>query len=144
MNPLGDRAPFASNMAHERSQWEALRGTGRQMVPTVTTGWDPRPFLDCPVPWYPGATERNWVETAKPEEVSLHLSTCLSFVQSHPEATLANTVLVYAWNENAEGGWVIPTLVEQRDAGIPLRLDAVRSVLKPAIPRGSGWDQLTR
>jgi len=144
VNPLGDRAPFASNMAHERSQWEALRGTGRQMVPTVTTGWDPRPFLDCPVPWYPGATERNWVETAKPEEVSLHLSTCLSFVQSHPEATLANTVLVYAWNENAEGGWVIPTLVEQRDAGIPLRLDAVRSVLKPAIPRGSGWDQLTR
>lgn len=144
VNPLGDRNTFAANMTHERNQWQALRGTGQQMVPTVTTGWDPRPFLDCPVPWYRGATESHWVEPATPEQVAAQLQEALAYVKAHPEATLANTVLIYAWNENAEGGWIVPTLGELRDAHCPLRLDAVRAVLKPGTPRGSGWEALCR
>ena len=143
VNPYANRSPFADNMAHERRQWEALRQTGRQIVPTVTTGWDPRPFLDCPVPWYPGATESNWVEQARPEQLADQLREALAFVRSHPEASLANTALIYAWNENAEGGWIIPTLAEV-EAGLPLRLDAIRSVLRPDTPRGSSWAGLMR
>jgi len=139
VNPRADRSTFAANMAHERGKWEALRATGRQIVPTVTTGWDPRPFLDTPMPWYPGATESNWVERATPEQIAEQLRTALDFVRAHPGATLANTVLIYAWNENAEGGWIVPTLFELRDAGYPVRLDAVRSVLRPSVPTGSGW-----
>jgi hypothetical protein len=138
VNPYANRSPFADNMAHERRQWEALRQTGLQIVPTVTTGWDPRPFLDYPVPWYPSATENNWVEQARPEQLADQLREALALVRSHPEASLANTVLIYAWNENAEGGWIIPTLPEV-EAGLPLRLDAIRSVLRPNTPRGSDW-----
>jgi len=138
VNPYANRSSFADNMAHERRQWEALRQTGCQIVPTVTTGWDPRPFLDYPVPWYPGATESNWVEQATPDQLADQLREALAFVRSYPEASLANTALIYAWNENAEGGWIVPTLAEV-EAGLPLRLDAVRSVLRPDVPRGSGW-----
>lgn len=141
VNPYANRSAFAENMAHERRQWEALRGTGRQMVPTVTSGWDPRPFLYHPVPWYPGTTESNWVAEATPEQVADQLREALAFVRDHPEATLANTALVYAWNENAEGGWIMPTLAEL-EGGVPLRLDAIRSILRPEVPRGSGWEGL--
>jgi len=143
VNPYANRSTFAENMAHERQQWEALRQTGCQMVPTVTTGWDPRPFLDHPVAWYPGATESNWVEQAEPDQLAEQLSEALAFVRDHPEASLANTVLIYAWNENAEGGWIIPTLPEI-EAGLPARLDALRGVLRPDVPRGSGWTDLVR
>lgn len=34
-------------------------------------------------------------------------------------------MLIYAWNENDEGGWLMPTLPCQTD-----RLDALRQVLK--------------
>jgi hypothetical protein len=139
VNPIGDGTAFTAAMAHERARWEALRRTGCQIVPTITTGWDPRPFLDHPVSWYPGATERNWGERATPDQLAEQLATCLDFVKQHPDATLANAALIYAWNENAEGGWIIPTLEEVRDGGVPLRLDALRNVLKPDVPRGSGW-----
>ena len=144
VNPTGSGGAFAANLAHERRQWEALRQTGRQVVPTVTTGWDTRPFHDCPVPWYPGAAADNWVQTAQPAQVAEQLREALSFNAQHPEATLANSVLVYAWNENAEGGWLVPTLFELRDAGYPQRLDAVRGVLRPEVPPGSGWAGIGR
>jgi hypothetical protein len=144
VTPLANRSTFAANLAHERRQWQALRDTGLQMVPTVTTGWDPRPFLDCPVAWYPGATEENWVGPATPAEIAAQLREAVAFTGAHPQSTLANTVLIYAWNENAEGGWIVPTLEELRAARYPLRLDAIRSVLRPDVPPGSGWEALCR
>jgi len=35
-------------------------------------------------------------------------------------------VLIHAWNENAKGGWLVPTLSEGN-----ARLEAIRSVLRP-------------
>ena len=144
VNPVGKRNAFAANMAYERNQWQLLRETDKQVVPTVTTGWDTRPFFDSPAPWYAGATEGNWVETAKPEEVASQLREGLEFVKKCPDATLANTVLIYAWNENAEGGWIIPTASELQTSGYPLRLDAIRSLLKPESVKGSGWADVGR
>jgi|GEM_PF-1431752 len=144
VNPLANRSTFAANMAHERRQWQALQATGVQMVPTVTTGWDPRPFLDCPVRWYPGASESNWVEMATLAQIAEQLREAIAFAAAHPEATLANTVLVYAWNENAEGGWIVPTRQELRENRYPLRLDAIRGVLRPDVPAGTGWEALCR
>jgi hypothetical protein len=31
------------------------------------------------------------------------------FVRQHPTLCPANTVIVYAWNEHDEGGWLCPT-----------------------------------
>ena len=120
--------------------WNGL--TGQQLVPTVTTGWDPRPFLERPVPWYHGAAEANWIEPATPADIAAQLRAARDFVQAHPDATLANSVLIYAWNENAEGGWIVPTLAEARAGGGPLRLEAVRRVLRPEAPADKGWPDL--
>jgi hypothetical protein len=43
----------------------------------------------------------------------------------NPSAGRANTVLIYAWNETDEGGWLHPTLAEGT-----ARLDAIKKVLK--------------
>ena len=94
------------------------------MVATVTTGWDPRPFLDCPVPWYHGASDSHWVETATPAEIATHLRQAIAFTAAQPESTLANSVLIYAWNETDEGGWLVP----DKGQGTA-RLDAIRAVV---------------
>jgi hypothetical protein len=142
VTPLDGGRTFAACMAHERERWQQLRATGCQVVPTVTTGWDPRPFVHTPVPWYKGASPDNWVERGTPEEIAAQLRAGLDFVAEHPEATLANSLLIYAWNENAEGGWIVPTRHELNERRCPLRLDAVRSVLRPSASRGEGWETL--
>ncbi len=58
-------------------------------------------------------------------ELSQHLRHALEWVQTHAEAALAKAVLIYAWNENDEGGWLVPTL-EEGD----WRVQAVRKVLR--------------
>ena len=30
----------------------------------------------------------------------------------HPSSSLTRHVMAYAWNENSEGGWIVPTLGE--------------------------------
>ncbi len=49
----------------------------------------------------------------------------LKWNAAHPEAAEANALLIYAWNENDEGGWLVPTLGEGS-----ARLDAIREVLR--------------
>jgi hypothetical protein len=45
----------------------------------------------------------------------------MRFVREHPAACPANAVILYAWNEFNEGGWLAPT----RQEGTA-RLDAVK------------------
>ena len=50
--------------------------------------------------------------------------------QANPEVCPARTVIIYAWNEHDEGGWLCPTWSPD---GRPdrRRLEAIRKVLKP-------------
>lgn len=45
-------------------------------------------------------------------------------LEANPEAGEAGAVIIYAWNEFDEGGWICPTLSEGT-----ARLDAIRKVL---------------
>ena len=47
-----------------------------------------------------------------------------TFVSVNPSVVPARSVLIYAWNEYDEGGWIAPML----DDGTA-RLDAIRAVL---------------
>jgi hypothetical protein len=49
----------------------------------------------------------------------------IDWTTSNQESAKAQTILIYAWNESDEGGWLVPTLSEGN-----ARLDAIRSVLK--------------
>lgn len=123
-------APYASLAASTERFWDACAGTGAPVIPTVMSGWDRRPRVEHPVPWEssyqkPGVGIENYYEPPRPEELSGHLKRALEWVAEHPKAAPAKAVLIYAWNENDEGGWLVPTLAEG-DA----RLTALRKVLR--------------
>lgn len=95
--------------------WETFKATGRQVIPLVNAGWDGRPRA------YPGV----WYEQATPAEVAGAVKRAFDWIRENPAAAPSNTVLVYAWNEHDEGGWLCPTI----DEGAA-RLDAIEKMLE--------------
>jgi hypothetical protein len=78
------------------------------------SGRDRRPRIERPVPWEsyqkPGEGLDRYYETATPEQVADHLRKALDWTVTLSNACPARSVLIYAWNENDEGGWIVPTL----------------------------------
>lgn len=116
----------------ERNQWARALQHGIPCVPLVSTGWDKRPRQNHPVSWEKDAaylTQRTFPSTATPTEIVSHLSRALAFVNQNPRVCPAKTVILYAWNEHDEGGWLCPT---RSGSGTPdtRRIEAVGSVLR--------------
>ncbi len=116
---------YASLVSAENTNWDSHKDTGRKVVPWVTSGWDTRPRYDNPVSWGTVGVD-NWVQTATAIEIADHLSDGINWVGNYPLSADANTVLIYAWNEFDEGGWICPTLYNGTD-----RLDAIKNVTSP-------------
>lgn len=121
-------APYAALAALVERRWDDYAAAGLQVVPTVMSGWDRRPRIENPVPWErwqrPGAGMDRYYEAPRPEELAAHLHRALEWIAARPEAASARAALIYAWNENDEGGWLVPTLPFDDS-----RIDAVRRVL---------------
>ena len=131
-------SPYSSIAAADLNNWNLWKSYGVQVVPMVTTGWDPRPRIDNPVTWTSyGANQ--WAQPGTPLEIADNLKAALDWSEEYKSSTCPNVILMYAWNENDEGGWIIPTLGTD---GRPdtSRLDAIRSVLNPG---GAGMDEKT-
>ncbi|MBN1773953.1 MAG: hypothetical protein JXB32_22025 [Deltaproteobacteria bacterium] len=101
--------PYAALAASAAATWEAHRATGAEVVPVVTAGWDRRPRVETPVPWDP-STDARYTVSPTAAELAVHLLAALRWTRDHPLATPADAILVYAWNEHDEGGWLCPTL----------------------------------
>ncbi|MGW2515256.1 hypothetical protein ACWC0A_39030 [Streptomyces scopuliridis] len=123
-------APYSELAGAEAGMWDQYAAAAGDVVPTVSTGWDKRTRYDYPLSWEPNYTgfKDEWTQQATPQEIATHLHGAVSWNNTHPGNASANTVLIYAWNEFDEGGWICPTLFEIKDAGRPLRLDAIAKV----------------
>ncbi len=130
----GQGAPYATLVAEAEGRWEKHRAGGSQVVPLVTAGWDRRPRMVNPGPWEawqkPGEGLDRFYKTPTPDELAAHLERSLKWIEGHPEAAPAKTVLIYAWNEFDEGGWICPTLEHGSD-----RLDAIGKVPRTNVLR---------
>jgi hypothetical protein len=106
--------------------WKSQAGV--KLIPDVGTGWDRRPRVENPVPWEGGTpqplADRSPNE-AEPEIIAARVAAAMEWNAKNPVAGEANAVIIYAWNEFDEGGWLCPTLAEGT-----ARLDAIRKVLK--------------
>ncbi|HSV75328.1 MAG TPA: glycoside hydrolase family 99-like domain-containing protein [Chthonomonadales bacterium] len=116
---------YADLVGANRWYRTSFAATGKPMVPTVNAGWDGRPRLRDPE-WarhYRGA----WYAQPTPEELAANVREAVAWVRAHPAQAEAGAVLIYAWNETDEGGWLVPTHAEG-----PARLDALRRALDAA------------
>lgn len=131
----GGMATFDKLVRHtENGYWADAAKAKVSYVPMVTTGWDKNPRKDNPVSWekdHPYHKQQVFPSRARPDEIASHLRRALAFVEKHPKLCPARTVIIYAWNEYDEGGWIAPTRGSdgKPDNG---RLDAIEQVLKPS------------
>lgn len=117
----------------ETHYWQNAAAAKVPYIPLVTTGWDKQPRKDNPVSWEVGQSYHSqavFPTTADPQQIASHLEKAIAFVRNNRSICEANAVIMYAWNENDEGGWLVPTWA--RD-GTPntSRLDAIRNILRP-------------
>lgn len=116
----------------EQGPWQNAVKSKTPYVPLVTTGWDKQPRKDHPVSWekdHAYHQQKVFPSTATPQEIAQHLASGLRFVREHPEVCAANAIIIYAWNEFDEGGWLAPTWSGGNKPNSE-RLDAIRQVLR--------------
>jgi len=108
--------------------WAEAQHAGLPVLPPVMTGWDRRPRVLNPLSWergmYSEEQMRRYFEPPTPAELQAHLLAALKAADREPQAAEARSVIVYAWNEFDEGGWLAPTRGDAAN-----RLRAVRSAL---------------
>jgi hypothetical protein len=93
--------------------WERMAKTDLPVVPIAMSGWDQRPRIEHPGPWNKNANPvdvKFHFDQADPEQIAQHVFRALRWNVARPARLRAPTVLMYAWNEYDEGGWIAPTL----------------------------------
>lgn len=107
-------APFWELAKVAEKTWAGLSSFGLPVVPTVMAGWDRRPRIDHPVPWElktpADADGRFYYARPTAAEFATHLEAASRFIKGQPQRRQSPIMLIYAWNENDEGGWLIPDM----------------------------------
>jgi hypothetical protein len=123
-----ERHTYAELVAANRAAWGGSRD--QPYIPIVTAGWDKRPWEgptglnQRPGSYYPDRT---------PGQFGEFLRQAITWMEQHPEQTTAERmVLIYAWNEFGEGGYIAPT--KNDPDGEYLR--ALRSIAAPKVEVG--------
>lgn len=111
--------------------WDQAAAAGMSLVPPVMTGWDRRPRVLNPVPWEKGVYSdeqmQRFYTAPTTDELRVQVRAAIDFASKQPnDKRGANAVLIYAWNEFDEGGWLAPT-----GAGDRSRLQAVKRAIPP-------------
>lgn len=120
--PPGHELPFSSCANGSRRYWDTAKSISIPFIPPVALGWDYRPNLDEPNLAKGRNAAGDYCNVPSDQEIKSLVrdayDTALESNASFP------SILIYAWNEYTEGGWVAPTKGEGRR-----RLDALKSAL---------------
>jgi len=115
--------PYRELVDAHKASW---RGTpDRPHIPCLSVGWDRRP-------WEPADPSKGrccwYYPDRTPEQFAAALRAAVDWVEKHPDqATTEMMILLYAWNEFGEGGYLAPTKGDPDGA----YLKAVRAVVAP-------------
>lgn len=127
----GNGTPYAGLAKHAERFWEQCKATGKPVVPIAMSGWDRRPRVEHPVPWEkyqkPNVGIEKCYEAPTPPELAAHVERAVRWTRENAAACPAQAIVIYAWNEHDEGGWLCPTLSEG-----PARIEALGKLLAPA------------
>ena len=106
--------------------WNTENTISQSYIPMIMGGWDARPW-NTPPTWY-------FNPSRTPAAVAAHLQKAIDWIDANPSrATPERLVMLYAWNEFGEGGYIAPTIGDPDGA----YLDAIRSVVMSPTTGGS-------
>ena len=115
----------------EQNYWKNAADAKIEYVPFVTTGWDKQPRKEHPVLWELNDAyhhQEGFPSQATPQEIAKHLELAIRFTQEHQDLCPANAIIIYAWNEHDEGGWLVPVWLPDGKSDNS-RLKAIGNVL---------------
>ena len=112
-------------MESDEAGWGKYSATGKKIVPWVTTGWNPKPRIERSVSWSKYYKANRWAQDGTPDQIAENIQKAMKWAKINKNSDEANLILIYAWNEFDEGGWICPTLGNNTD-----RLEAIRRVLR--------------
>jgi hypothetical protein len=123
--------PYSQLARSVRSYWEdEIKATSAGVVPTVMIGWDTRPRKEHP-PAY-DHRDRSHVDVAAhitaptPAEFAAECQAAADFIYKHTDQCDSRLALIYAWNEDSEGGPLEPTLGDPRAS----KLAAAKNIMR--------------
>lgn len=80
-------------------------------VPLFSTGWNPAPRLEIPSPWVK-YKQIDYAKNATPEELLRGGEVFADWIKESLGEKFAGHIMIFAWNEFEEGGWICPTYNE--------------------------------
>ena len=95
----------AANLAANEKRLES----GLPCIPHFPMGWDPGPRILNPVPWCSYA-EGPYAPVSSREQLLAGAREFKTWIAGHRAQCVPGHLLVFAWNEFEEGGWICPTL----------------------------------
>ncbi|WP_101689095.1 glycoside hydrolase family 99-like domain-containing protein [Dysgonomonas massiliensis] len=82
--------------------------TNQPYIPSVSVGWDPRPWQENSDDGLADNTGYYYVNNT-PQKFKQSLLRAAEWVEANPQATVKEKmVMIYAWNELGEGGFLVP------------------------------------
>lgn len=101
--------PFAACARHGEALWQRAMAAKVPYVPNVTLGWDDRPRHAHTVN-QGGIVQGSWCGRPDPVTLAAHFEQAAKFAADPNAAFPFRSILIYAWNEWAEGGWMAPNI----------------------------------
>lgn len=100
-------------------------------LPLYSTGWNPLPRIKTTVPWIE-YENKEYTPVASPQELIDGAYKFREWSRENKAICDNEYVLIYAWNEFEEGGWICPTLSEDGNIDTSRRnaLTEVTDILK--------------
>lgn len=84
--------------------WDSMTIISKAAIPVITSGWDLRP-------WPEAIKVSSYYEDRSPKKYKHFCQITKKWIDKHENQVVRpKTVLIYAWNELGEGGYILPTV----------------------------------
>ena len=108
VTPGQENLEYSILSEQEREKWQEYLDINK-VIPWVTTGWDKRPRFDNPVSWENCQNfNQEYISFPTMDELKKEIESAISFAHKNE----SDLILIYAWNEFDEGGFIEPTIKE--------------------------------
>lgn len=97
-------------------------------IPLFTTGWSPAPRMDIPSPWV-NYRHNRYAKGATADELREGAKKFSVWIKESLADRFSGHIMMFAWNEFEEGGWICPTYNEDLSINTE-RVTAISEIIK--------------